>query len=103
MPRELLIMVTVASQMILVFGVCMATTNALAMALVDYKWCIGTASSLFGFYYYIGISLFTLGMGSLHNGTLLPMPLYFLVISGFLLVVQRILVREKIEPELKNL
>ena len=32
------------------FGVCMTTSNALALALVNYKWCIGTASSLFGFF-----------------------------------------------------
>ncbi len=91
LPRELLIGVTVASQMITVFGVCMATTNALAIALVDYKWCVGTASSLFGFFYYIGISLFTLGMGSLHNGTLFPMPIYFLAISLLTLLAQRLI------------
>ncbi len=90
-PRELLIAVTVVSQTILVFGVCMASTNALAVALVDYKWCVGTASSLFGFFYYIGISLLTLGMGSLHNGTLFPMPFYFLAISLLMLLVQRLL------------
>lgn len=95
MSREFFIVVTVASQMILVFGICMTSTNALALALVDYKWCVGTASSLFGFCYYIGISLFTLGMGSLHNGTLFPMPLYFLAISATMLVV-----REAIRPRL---
>lgn len=89
LSREYLIAVTIISQMILVFGICMTTTNALALALVDYKWCVGTASSLFGFFYYIGISLFTLGMGSLHNGTLFPMPLYFLTISLLILLVQR--------------
>lgn len=91
LPRELLIAITVASQMVLVFGVCMASTNALAIALVDYKWCVGTASSLFGFFYYIGISLFTLGMGSLHNGTLFPMPFYFLAISLLTLLAQRLI------------
>ena len=91
LPRELLICVTVASQMIIVFGICMAATNALAIALVDYKWCVGTASSLFGFFYYAGISLFTLGMGSLHNGTLFPMPCYFLTISLLALLVERVM------------
>jgi len=88
--REVLIGITVVSQMIIVFGICMASTNALALALVDYKWCVGTASSLFGFFYYTGISLFTLGMGSFHNGTLFPMPFYFLAISLLMLFMQRI-------------
>ena len=90
MPRDLLIGITVASQMVLVFDICMALINALAVALVDYKWYVGTASSLFGFFYYIGISLFTLGMGSLHNGTLFPMPFYFLAISLLTLLAQRV-------------
>lgn len=89
MSKEFLIVTTIFSQMSLLIGICMTTVNALAMALVDYKWCVGTASSLFGFFYYVGISLFTFGMGSLHNGTLLPMPLYFLAISGFMLFVRR--------------
>jgi len=89
LSREVLIILTILSQMIVVFGICMAATNALAIALVDYKWCVGTASSLFGFCYYIGISLLTLGMGSLHNGTLFPMPIYFLAISLSMLLVWR--------------
>jgi Bcr/CflA subfamily drug resistance transporter len=93
MPKEFLIGITIFSQISLSIGICITTFNALATALVDYKWCVGTASSLFGFFYYIGISLFTLGMGSLHNGTLLPMPLYFLVISGFMLLVRRVMVQ----------
>ena len=72
----------------------MATSNALALALTDYKWCIGTASSLFGFFYYCLISLFTLGMGFLHNGTLLPMPLYFFCIGLFMLIVQRTMIKK---------
>lgn len=90
LSREILIIVTVASQMILMMGVCIASANALALALVDYKWCVGTASGIFGFFYYIGISLFTLGMGSLHNGTLFPMPFYFLGISVMMLFVKRL-------------
>lgn len=68
---------TILSQMTTMFGFSMVVSNSLALALVDYKGCVGTASSLFGFFYYILISLATLGMGMLHNGTLLPMPLYF--------------------------
>lgn len=88
-----MIAVTIASQMLTMFGVCMATSNALALSLADYKWCIGTASSLFGFYYYCLISLFTFAMGVLHNGTLFPMPLYFLSISVFMLLINSFMIR----------
>ena len=92
LSTNLMIGITILSQMSIMFGVCMATSNALALALVDYKWCIGTASSLFGFFYYSLISLFTLGMGALHNDTLLPMPLYFFGISLFMLIVQKFMI-----------
>lgn len=81
--------ITIVMQMLIMFGICMATSNALAMALVDHKWCIGTASSLFGFFYYCVISLFTFGMGILHNGTTLPMPLYFLGLSLFMIFLKK--------------
>ena len=92
LSTNLMIGITILSQMSIMFGICMATSNALALALVDYKWCIGTASSLFGFFYYCLISLFTLGMGALHNDTLLPMPLYFFGISLFMLIVQKFMI-----------
>jgi len=81
LPFIVLVCITILSQAIMFFGMCMATSNALASGLLQYKWCIGTASSLFGCYYYAIVSLCTVGMGLLHNDTLLPMPLYFLVIS----------------------
>lgn len=83
----MLIVSFLGAQMIMMFGVCMITSSALARALVNYKWCIGTASSLFGFFYYFWISMCTLGMGMLHNGTLLPMPIYFFMISCLMLCI----------------
>ena len=91
LPNTVLIATTISAQMVMVFGICMATSNALAIALIDYKWCIGTASSLFGFFYYCLTSLLTLGMGILHNGTLFPMPFYFLGIGVLMLAVYKIL------------
>jgi Bcr/CflA subfamily drug resistance transporter len=87
LPSHVMIAITIISQMGCAFGICMATSNALALALADYKHAIGTASSLFGFFYYCMISLFTLFMGFLHDGTLLPMPLYFLSLSCFMMIV----------------
>lgn len=87
LSNPVMIGITILSQMTIALGICMATSNALALALVDYKQAIGTASSLFGFFYYNFISLFTLFMGILHNGTLLPMPFYFLSISLLMLII----------------
>ncbi|MCE2993323.1 MAG: hypothetical protein ACK5WS_07250 [Alphaproteobacteria bacterium] len=72
----------------------MATSNALALALVDYKNAVGTASSLFGFFYYSIVSGFTLLMGLLHNGTLLLIPVYFLGIRCFMIWVERICLQD---------
>ena len=93
MSNLVLIIVAVTAQMIFTFSRGLVNSNALALALVDYKWCVGTASSLFGCFYYFTVSLFTLGMGALHNGTLLPMPLYFFAIGLFMMLVRRITMR----------
>lgn len=90
-----IIALTLVLQSCIMFGICVATSNALALALVDYRHAIGTASSLFGFCYYAVISLFTLVMGELHNGTLLPMPIYFFVISLVMLWAKRLLLRSR--------
>ena len=92
--NALLISVIIISQILIMFGMCMTISNSLALALRDYKWCIGTASSLFGFFYYTLISFFTLIMGLLHNETLLPMPLYFLAITLMMLLVKKLMLRE---------
>ncbi len=88
-----MIAIIISSQMISSFGICIATSNALALSLSEYKSCIGIASSLFGFFYYCLISLFTLGMGWLHNGSLLPMPLYFFSLSIFMILVEKTFLR----------
>lgn len=85
-----LVAITIISQMFMVFGICIITSTSLALALEDYQWCIGTASSLFGFFYYCCISLVTLLMGILRNGTLITMPLYFFVVCMIMLAVERI-------------
>lgn len=85
------VMITIACMMIMMAGVCITLANSLAMALVDYKSYTGTASSIFGFLYYCLISLFTLGMGWLHNDRLYPMPLYFLAISILLIICYQFL------------
>jgi MFS transporter, DHA1 family, multidrug resistance protein len=93
LSKNWMIATTVITQMTQMFGISMTTSNALALALLDYQWCLGTASSVFGFFYYGLISLFTLGMGLLHNGTLLPMPLYFFCLACFMILIQRIMIQ----------
>ena len=92
---EMMIVITIVSQMISAFGICMATSNALALALLNYKHAIGTASSLFGFFYYCLISLFTFFMGYLHNGTLLPMPIYFFTLGCLMMMINHTLLRSR--------
>ena len=66
---------------VIVYGVFLVIPNSLSIALKDYKDVVGSAGSLFGAMYYLFIAIFTLFMGFLHNGTALPMPLYFCVLS----------------------
>ncbi len=81
----ILICFTLCSIGVIFTGIGMTIPSALSLSLEHYKSSIGTASSLFGFYYYGLISLFTLGMGYFHNNTLFPMPLYFLIIGLLML------------------
>jgi Bcr/CflA subfamily drug resistance transporter len=82
-----IITATIISMMLSGIGSCMVTSNALSGALINYRYASGAASSLFGFSYYAVTSLFTYIMGLLHNGTLIPMPLYFLCIALSMIVV----------------
>ncbi|MBY0462086.1 MAG: multidrug effflux MFS transporter [Alphaproteobacteria bacterium] len=70
------------------FGIALILPNALSHALENYSHMAGTAASLFGFYYYILVSLMTFGMGFFHNGTVIPMPLYFTGLSLSMCFVQ---------------
>jgi len=92
---NLIIAISLACIAGIMAGIAIVTPNTLALALKDYKHSIGSASSLFGFYYYTLISLFTFGMGVAHNGTLLPMPLYFLMISGIMLIAFRFILLKR--------
>ena len=89
------IALTLASMIIIMTGIGMVLPNALSLALKDYRDAIGTASSLMGFGYYIIVSLCTLGMALLHNDTLFPMPLYFLVIACSMFIVFKVVLKER--------
>lgn len=82
-----LIATIIGTHMIASAGMVATISTTLAIALSEYTACIGTASSLFIFLYYSLVSLFTVGMGLVHNGTLYAMPVYFFAISLGLLVL----------------
>lgn len=82
-----MISITFISMFIMMIANGMIIPNTLAISLQHYKHSIGTAAAIFGCYYYALISLLTLGMGYLHNGTLIPMPCYFFIITGIMQLV----------------
>ncbi|USO02498.1 MAG: multidrug effflux MFS transporter [Alphaproteobacteria bacterium] len=94
LTHSVLVAAILFGQVFISLGICMTTSEALAVALKDYQWCMGTASSLFGFFYYTIISLFTFGLGYLHNGSVVLMPLYFFVTSIVMLTLTRFVERE---------
>ncbi|MBM3469153.1 MAG: multidrug effflux MFS transporter [Alphaproteobacteria bacterium] len=95
LSRSIIILGSILSIMIIMAGITLVTSNSLSLALKEYKRCVGTASSLFGFSYYIGVSLFTGGMGYSHNGTLWLMPLYFCGIIIFMACVNKMMLAHK--------
>ena len=64
-------------------------------ALQNYQSVLGTAAALFGLFYYIVISILTWTMGFIHNGTVYPMPIYFVILSIISLLVFVFLIQKK--------
>jgi len=85
-PASVSIALTLTSMMALMMGNAIIIPNALSLALDQYRYAVGAASALFGSFYYLLISACTMLMGMLHNGTLLPMPLYFFSITIIMLI-----------------
>jgi fucose permease len=81
--------------MIIFIGIGVMLPNCLSHALVKYEAKSGSAGSLFGFSYYWLIAGFTAWMGILHNGTVHRMPLYFCGLTGGMLMVSVLGLREK--------
>ena len=72
------IIITLISMCLLYFGMDTAKPSLLSHALDDYQHVSGTASSLFGCYYYGVISLMTVVMAYIRSNDMIRMPLYFL-------------------------
>lgn len=75
---------------IIMMGVSIVIPNALSHALQNYGQFAGTAASLFGFYYYCFVAIFTALMSEMHNGELSSLPLFFLIIGTLMFIVKKI-------------
>jgi multidrug resistance protein len=80
---------------VLLIGAGIALPNCISLALVHFQDVIGTAGAIFSLGYYLLVSLTTWGMGALHNGSLLMMPLYFLIISGVMWLLGKRFISEE--------
>lgn len=66
-------------------GIGISLPNCLSMSLKNYGHSIGSAGAIFGLMYYAMIGGFLGIMGIIHDGTLWPLPIYFLLLSSGLL------------------
>jgi Bcr/CflA subfamily drug resistance transporter len=73
----------------IIFGICIP--NILSKALVKYQSYVGTASSIFGFIYYLWVAIFVFGMGAFLSHSLIIMPVYFFMISLFMFMSSQFL------------
>ena len=80
--------------MVAFIGIGLIIPNALSQALMDYKEMSGTAASIFGFFYYLVISSLTYIMGTIHNDTVFPMPIFFVLIGGGMIFIFNRFVRK---------
>ncbi len=87
-PSTVLAVATVVTMTFAFAGVAWVTSVSCGNALDEYGDAKGTASSFFGFGYYVVIAAVTLGMAKVHDGTLLPMPLFFLATFVLMVVVR---------------
>lgn len=69
------------------FGTAISLSNAISLALNGFEDVYGTAGSLFSLGYYLCISLLVRIMATLHTGSMLLMPRYFLVLASTLIVL----------------
>ncbi|MFF2887217.1 multidrug effflux MFS transporter [Paenibacillus sp. NPDC057967] len=85
----------IVSLFIMLLGAGMALPNCLSLALVDFRDVVGTAGAIFSSGYYVLVSLITMGMGLLHTGSLMTMPIYFMTLSIGMAVIGFVWVRRK--------
>ncbi|EON70605.1 multidrug effflux MFS transporter [Lysinibacillus sphaericus] len=81
LPNIVLMISILTSIFIVLLGAGIALPNCLSLALVNFQDVVGTAGAIFSLGYYLLVSFVTSGMSFLHNGSLITMPLYFLIMT----------------------
>ena len=79
--------IMIVSVFIILFGIGTALPSCLSLALNDFQDIIGSAGAIFSLGYYLLVSAITYGMSVFHNGTVVAMPMYFLVIGIVMLII----------------
>ncbi|MFJ7734776.1 multidrug effflux MFS transporter [Lysinibacillus sp. NPDC097287] len=87
LPNLMVIISMLMAIFIMLLGAGIALPNCLSLALVGFQDVVGTAGAIFSLGYYFLVSLITFGISLIHNGSLMTMPLYFLVISIMMLAL----------------
>ncbi|GGG68577.1 multidrug effflux MFS transporter [Paenibacillus radicis (ex Gao et al. 2016)] len=82
LPPVIIMGCMLMSVFVMLMGAGIALPNCLSLALVRFHDVAGTAGAIFSLGYYLLVSLTTWGMSTLHNGSLMTMPLYFFVLSS---------------------
>lgn len=85
----------IVSVFIILMGTGTALPNCLSLALIDFHDVIGAASAIFSLGYYLLVSATIYGMSFFHNGTILALPVYFLVIGAFMLIISFSLISQE--------
>lgn len=98
------VLLIILSIMIIFIGIGLVIPNTINLSLSQYQNFIGTASSIFGLFYYLLISLFTAIMSNLHDDTIFSMPKYFIVLAIILFFSSMFLklAKGKYFPQQKN-
>ncbi|WP_125710384.1 multidrug effflux MFS transporter [Lacticaseibacillus porcinae] len=76
-------------------GIYTALPLVLNRALIGFEAVIGTASGLLSFGYYLLISALTLLMSAMHDGSVLALPKYVLLVGVLMLIADRLLVNHE--------
>lgn len=95
LPISLQMPTMIVSIFIILFGTGTALPSCLSLALIEFQDVIGSAGAIFSLGYYLLVSAATYGMSVFHNGTVLAMPLYFLALGIFMLLISLPLLYKK--------
>ncbi|MEK4760404.1 multidrug effflux MFS transporter [Viridibacillus sp. FSL E2-0187] len=91
-PTVFYAIVILVAIFMLLLGIGIALPNCLSLALVNFQDVVGTAGAIFSLGYYLLVTMIIWGMSQLHTGSLIIMPLYFLVLVVIMGITSRMFV-----------